>query len=457
MSEKDKMKLKKIISNDKGAVLVTGLMFLLFLTIIGATALMSTTNDITISANYKSVKEAFYNAEGGVHLAVTAIENGVNDGSFAMPAVGSEVDLQTAIGSAIPSNYNISLGSLAYAGENKYLLTSTGRSGIRGATSTIQAFIRRGSAFEYAAFGDKKLDADSNVKFYSYSSDEDPGTPTNGATDSTHEADIGSNGVVDLDSSIVDGDVKLGESSGTTATTNYSPTPSIYGEDGEEVGPVPVDPLGMLTEIPDLFNTYTMSNNDNADAAGINASPNEFLLDNGQILYGKAGGANYYFEEINVGAGNSININASAGPVNVFINGPINFSNSAALNILGGTKTNKINIYVTEPPSSSYDPNDTLVQFDNGAIINMDGPPTSFGFYSDTDAKIVIRNDAAFKGVVYAPQATVDIKANGGIYGSLWGSEVLVNNDTDIYYDTALQNQYFSKDILLTGWMQVME
>ena len=250
------MKATMLKLNDKGAVLITGLMFLLFLTIIGATALITTTNDVTISSNYKSIKESFYNSEAGVHLALTSIENGIKSGSFSLPSYGSSpADLQTTFGSTIPTGYNITLGSLENLDDINYRFTSTGGS-VRGAQTTIQASFRRGSAFEYAAFGDDKLDANSVAAFYSYSSDEiiPPDVPD--ATDTTHHADVGSNGNVDMDWTIVDGDVKLGEKGGIDATTTYTGTQTIYGEDGELVGEVPDDPLDMRTEIPSYFSTY---------------------------------------------------------------------------------------------------------------------------------------------------------------------------------------------------------
>ena len=217
------------IFNENGAVLVTGLIFLLFLTVIGTTALTTTTNDMTISSNYKSVKEAFYNSEAGVQLAVTAIENGIKAGTFTMPTAASPtVNLQTALAGSIPSGFDFTLGNLEYITENQYRISSVGNGGTHGAVATVRANIRKGSGFEFAAFGDELVDANSSAGFYSYSSDEysTSAYPINTA-DSSHDGDIGSNGELNLDSVTVDGDVKLGYGKNGTdpAAQTYNGTP----------------------------------------------------------------------------------------------------------------------------------------------------------------------------------------------------------------------------------------
>ena len=56
-------------SNEKGMVLVVGLMLIVVLSLLGTTAVLTSTTDMKISANYKTSKQAFYAAEAGIEEA----------------------------------------------------------------------------------------------------------------------------------------------------------------------------------------------------------------------------------------------------------------------------------------------------------------------------------------------------------------------------------------------------
>ncbi|MBI5966426.1 MAG: hypothetical protein HY882_01025, partial [Deltaproteobacteria bacterium] len=60
--------------NEKGAVLVTGLLLVLVLTILSMAAMMSTSAEIRIAANDRSAKSAFYLAEAGLEDARTRLQ-----------------------------------------------------------------------------------------------------------------------------------------------------------------------------------------------------------------------------------------------------------------------------------------------------------------------------------------------------------------------------------------------
>jgi hypothetical protein len=453
------MKMQIINLNEKGAVLITGLFFLLFLTILGATALVTTTNDVTMSGNYKSVKEAFYNAEGGVHFAVSAIENGIKAGTFSMPeAIGDILDLDGVFGAWIPSGYNISLGSLVKVSDNKYRITSSGQSGLRGARAKIEATIRRES-IEYAAFGDQILDANTNANFLSYASDDLPeGVYLPDAGDTTHEADIGSNGEVNLDSAIVDGSVELGQASGVDAHKTYNGTQTIYGEDGNLVGPVPADPLDMVSLIPQYFekiDTGAMEIHNTSTTPVLASGLSGTTLVGGETLKGQPGGSNFYFTGINLATAVNLNVVATNGPVNIYVEGKVNFNNSAQLNITGATSEKSVNIYVRDP---SVPASQNIIQFDNGAQINMiQSHSTSFGLFTDSHAKVLVRNSGDFKGLVYAPDAQITMANSGNVFGAVWGDKVYLANSGQVFYDTSLQNKWMSKEVILTSWTQVLE
>jgi len=60
--------------NEKGAILVAGLLIVLVLTILSLAAMMSTGTELRIAANDRSAKEAFYAAEAGVEDARSRLE-----------------------------------------------------------------------------------------------------------------------------------------------------------------------------------------------------------------------------------------------------------------------------------------------------------------------------------------------------------------------------------------------
>lgn len=57
------------LSDEKGMVLVVGLLLIVVLMLLGTTAVLTSTTDMGISANYKTGSQAFYAAEGGIEEA----------------------------------------------------------------------------------------------------------------------------------------------------------------------------------------------------------------------------------------------------------------------------------------------------------------------------------------------------------------------------------------------------
>ena len=59
-------KLWVVRKNEKGMVLVVGLLLIVVLMLLGTTAVLTSTTDMKISSNYKSGSQAFYIAEAGI-------------------------------------------------------------------------------------------------------------------------------------------------------------------------------------------------------------------------------------------------------------------------------------------------------------------------------------------------------------------------------------------------------
>ena len=73
------MSISLISGNQKGVVLVTALIFMTILLLLGSTAVLVTTTDIKIGANYKVSSQAFYIAEAGLARAVAEAISDLDD------------------------------------------------------------------------------------------------------------------------------------------------------------------------------------------------------------------------------------------------------------------------------------------------------------------------------------------------------------------------------------------
>jgi Tfp pilus assembly protein PilX len=64
--------------NEKGAVLITGLLFVLILTLLSVAAMMSTATELRIATNDRSAKQVFYLAEAGLEDARSRMQTGAS-------------------------------------------------------------------------------------------------------------------------------------------------------------------------------------------------------------------------------------------------------------------------------------------------------------------------------------------------------------------------------------------
>ena len=110
----------------------------------------------------------------------------------------------------------------------------------------------------------------------------------------------------------------------------------------------------------------TLQANDNDLAIPYGLAAGDYEIEGGETLVGQSGGASYYLEDINLGNSKTLTIDASAGPVDIYLKGKIILANSASIDILNATIDHDVNIYVTEPDSGIAD-NQTIVDFKEGS------------------------------------------------------------------------------------------
>ncbi|PJA48993.1 MAG: hypothetical protein CO171_06115, partial [Syntrophobacterales bacterium CG_4_9_14_3_um_filter_49_8] len=82
--------------DEKGMVLVVGLLLIVVLMMIGTTAVMTSTTDMKISGNYKTSNQAFYAAEAGINEALYRL--GLFDDGTKAPPSGSMININSIAG-----------------------------------------------------------------------------------------------------------------------------------------------------------------------------------------------------------------------------------------------------------------------------------------------------------------------------------------------------------------------
>ena len=416
--------------NERGAVLIISLVFLVLLSLIGSTAVLITTTDMKIGISHNESTQALIDADTGVNYAIAQMDAGFKAGTFALPvAIGDTSNLTSSSFTPPPTGFNFAYNptTLEKVGVNRYEFTTVGSS-TNNSMATIVVTCQQRPAITMAAFGDKKLDGKSGgqVKsFKSNSADPTKNDPTFAGYVSTHEADVGSNEWLVAHSGVdVDGKAILGEDVNENDATNSIADPTdFYNEapvDDERIDP---DPLGVTSGGEYDPTTYAASNQ---NCTGCTSAPpavcsdlctkNELDLGNADTATLTAG--DYYINSgkgLELGNNSVLTIDGSAGEVRIFLDG--------------------------EGVTSA-----------NSSTVNVITDATDFSIFSNSTVKIEFKNNSDFAGLVYAPYAPVDIKNNGTFTGAVWGSNVDIKNGGTVYYDSTLADKFLSKDIEIVTW-----
>lgn len=394
----------------EGMVLFVVLAVIGALAALGATVFVITSTDLRIVWFSRQSATAFTSADSGVTYVRSRIEAALLANTLSLS------NASVAVNYAAPTGYYFTpvttLVRTSEGGNPTYEFAVQGK--FSNAEARIEATFQRKPALSAGVFASTYMSSLPRVKIYSYYSDR---VANPSETDSTGEADTGSNELVSLDpGSLIDGDVLLGQDEyGVDGSLEITGTVTINGESdplGERIDP---DPMGVTGgDLAAQFTAVAASNN---NASAIPPIPASRILNIGSHSLQVLPPGNYYLSSIDMGPDSELRINNTSGVVNIYMTG-----------------------------AAKLGPN---------ADVNVAGSPTAFSLYSNSSQDIKIQPRGSFRGLIYAPNATVLLQPNGSFYGAIWGDSVDLRPGGNVFIDMSLINSRLSKKIRLLTWKEV--
>lgn len=442
------------IGNQGGYILLISLLVLVLLTLTAVYAAYQSSTEIRVAGNNKLSKQAFYQAQAGLEEA-----------RVRLPAIGQSAPFTASWSQSFNSsngfhyaveirhkteadlgrdlNGNGSRGDIVFWGDANgdgtaeqntttarpiEVVTSTGTAGAAKAF-LVAEFTRDFIPMEYAAFGDTEVRVNNAGAIVR-------GNPSAGKiTSAPYLAGIASNGAVVLENTAnVYGDVIVGKDSSGTQGRLIDNGASIHGAAPNYSSRLEPDALGLFTGGSQLAGDFAASStaNDNGKAVitktenvngqdvvvttmGLNA--NQIDLAPGETLTLPAG--NYHVSSILLNAGSTLNVDASAGPVNIYLTGELKADAGSSIKLL--------------PAGATAD---------------------KFVVYSNSSERIEIASSSDFTGAIYAPNADIFLFHQGDFYGMVWGNNVDIQNAGDFVYDPRLKCSFIDGRYSLFSWRE---
>lgn len=438
------------IDNQQGIALVMTLMFIAVLTIAGSTAVTINSTDLLLGGAFHASQTAFHNADSGIHYVASQIPELIADKKLKLD--GTKTKESYAFKK--PSDFEFTVARRRtfkrIANTRKYLLQVTGRSRpYSPIKSMIEVVLQRRTALEYGLFAADRLDLPDQGRIYNYDSRLiEPGVKP---TTSSGSVKIATNGVITAQAGHldlgVDGDILLGGEDAYFAFREASPDvppPPVKITTGENSqlnllpgDAVPTDPLNVEKMVESMRKRFWRKNNNGRVLRNRgNRLTTGFYLPQG----------NYYFEEITLDSG-ELTLDAMRGDVNIYTDS-ITLKGDAQLTVLTNRESGDVNMYIRNLGSFGSPTTSTQPTFE------MKGDPSDFRVFSSSSDPITVYYQGDFKGILYAPYATVTMRntsAHG--YGLVWSNILDFSMNTSpytFYTDTA------SKESFLSGSIEIL-
>jgi len=393
------MSIKKTMRSKRpGSALVLVTIAAVLLTLVGVALLQVGLSSRLFAIGSVHKIKAFSAADAGLTMAIYEMNEKLKD------QIWNSDELPEATDVCLPCCDGIC--SYAVAGDlgGGYSITSVGEAG--RAKKTVKTTIELRGMFESAILTKSNLVLKSGTLIDGYNSQDPLDTETNAdiATQSTADSSITLNAGV-----IVNGDVKVGLGGNPdTAIKDLGATIA-----GSKYGATTKDPLPQMTVPADLFYMGT-----SIDAKG------------STVTIGPADSGTY--TEINLkSTGVPGIIEIDGGDVELHITGDIQVGQSCEIVVKDGSS---LILYA-----------DSDIHCRENSGINVENPANEAEtlqlYATGREAQnFDIKAKSEWVGVVYAPNADVDLYANGDVYGSVVADNFEFKAGGNYHYDKALKN-----------------
>jgi len=445
---------KSVLDDQAGYILLISLLVLVLLTLTAVYAAYQSSTEIRVASNNKLSKQAFYQAQAGLEEARVQLpavgqlapytagwSKSLNSSGGFHYSVVIRHKTETDLGRDL--NGNGSRGDIVFWGDANgdgiaeqntcsarpiEIATSTGTAGSAKAV-LVAEFTRDFIPMDYAAFADQEVRVNNAGAILR-------GNPSAGKNSAApYLAAIASNETVELENTAnVYGDVIVGKDPSGVQGRLIDNGASIHGAAPNYSNRLGPDPLRLFTSGSQLASDFAASStaNDNGKAvttkiekvdgqdvvvATMGLGTSQIDLAPGETLTLPAG--SYHVSSIRLNGGSTLNVDASAGPVNIYLTGELKADAGSRIHLLpAGTTADK------------------------------------FVVYSNSSARITIASFGEFTGAIYAPNADIFLFHQGDFYGMVWGNTVAIQNAGDFVYDPRLKCSFIDGRYSLFSWRE---
>ena len=373
-------------ANNKGVVLLLTFIIMATLIVIVAVFLYMTSTEIRNAGYELADAQALWIADGGIQQAIYKVKS-------------------DAVYRTNPTTLSGNLGAGSYSAtvtKNGSVYNVTSKGTVGASKRKISCVVQQtGSPFTYAGFGSSSITMSGAAIIDSYNSS----IGRYGVNGNQGQAgNVGSNGNLSMGgSAYINGNVSLGTGSSFTDPHHTYESGTVTNTNSTTLQAVTVP--SSLTGL--VSSGAIAPNNQNVNI----------------------GTGNYKYSNIALNGVDTLTINATTGPVNIYLTGnsaSISVSNSGQI-IIPATNTYPVTFYIDGSASVS-----------GAGLINNTYLPANVQLYATGSSPITISNSGSFYGAAYAPSASVTISGAAAVYGSVISSSLTLSNSGMIHYDQAL-------------------
>jgi hypothetical protein len=400
--------MKKKVIVRKGFVLVVALIITLAVGVVAVSLVGLTIQEYRLSKRSAGYSWALHAAESGAGLACEEFARQVLAGG-ALSGYSVSGDITNATGTVI-SSY---AASAVLSGSDMYIVTSTGRVDLAGATiqRAVRVTVERVESgtqfFKYGAASRGKMVVSGQGLFDSFDS-----TDTTKSTNGEYDPSLAS--------------------SGATVASLSTEDPAFSGSgQGEIKGDVSV-PSGGAVSTSGQFSITGSSTDDAAQTivdVTVPFTPTTLIDAPSTISVSGGSAVDYSLKTISLSGRNALTI-MGEGTVRIYVDGSIRLSGRSYIQITPSSTTADLNVEIYA--------NDSVSLAGQG-VVNDTLSAASFSIWgTDNCTSISMSGQGEFTGTIYAPYADLALNGQGDFVGAFFGDTVTCNGQGSFHVDESL-------------------